>query len=97
MDQLTQPLDRHDGPQLTVRHLFLTVAYAALAVIARKLLVQVSFTWSWVAFGAILIGGITAVGADAGSAIHVARWRTLPRILLSLCVGGLLGFFVSRS
>lgn len=97
MDQITQPLDRRDGPHFTVRHLFLTVAYAALALIARISLGRVSFTASWVAFGAILIGGITAVSADARSPTQMARWRTLPRVLLMLCVGGLLGFLVSRS
>lgn len=97
MNQVTQPLDQSVGPHFTVRHMFLTVAYAALALIARQALLPVSFTWSWVAFGAILIGGITAVSADAGSAPHAARWRTLPRILLMLCVGGLLGFLLSRA
>jgi TRAP-type C4-dicarboxylate transport system permease small subunit len=97
VDQVTHPLDPRDGPQFTVRHMFLTVVYAALALIARKSLAHVSHTWSWVAFGAILIGGITAVNADAGSATHVARWRTLPRILLMLCVGGLFGFLLSRT
>ncbi|MBW7933847.1 MAG: hypothetical protein H3C62_09605 [Gemmatimonadaceae bacterium] len=97
MDQVTQSVERHAGPQFTTRHMFLTVAYAALAIIARKTLGQVSVTWSWVAFGAILIGGITAVSADAGSAPHVVRWRSFPRILLMLCVGGLLGFFLSRA
>ncbi len=97
MDQITQRLGRRDGPHFTLRHLFLTVACAALAIIARALLTPVSVMWSWVIFGAILLGGITAVNADAGSATHAARWRTLPRIVLMLCVGGLAGFFMSRS
>lgn len=96
MDQMDQPVVRRDGPQFTARHLLLTVAYGALAILARKLLADVSHTWSWIAFGAILNGGITSVNADAGSAAHVARWRTLPRIVLMLCVGGLFGLLISR-
>jgi hypothetical protein len=97
VDQVTQPEDRRDGPHFTIRHMFLTVAWAALGILARRLLGPVSVTWSWVAFGAILFGGITAVSADAGSATHVARWRTLPRIVLMMCVGGLFGFIMSLS
>lgn len=96
MDEVTQPVMRRDGPQFTVRHLFLTVAYAALAILARKLLADVSHDWSWIAFGAILFGGITAVNADAGSAAHRARWRTFPRIVLMLSVGMVIGLILAR-
>ncbi len=96
MEPTTPPSGESSTPRYTTRHLLLTLAYAALALLARRLLAPVSHTGSWVTFGAILIGGIHAVSADAGSASHAAWWRTGPRILIMLCIGGLIGFFMSR-
>jgi hypothetical protein len=92
---MTQPFEPHTGLGYTVREMFATVAYAALAIAARKAVGPLSVTWSWVVFGVVLIGGQAVVRASAEGALGEDPRRALPRVLLMMCVGGLFGFVLS--
>ncbi len=96
MDQVTQPTDRRDEAQFTIRHMFVNVALAAFAVVARKALSPVSPTLSWVAFGVILIGGLSLVTESARGLFRKDIRLVLPRVLLMLFVGGVCGYLVAR-
>jgi len=61
-----------------------------------RCLSPVSPTLSWVAFGVILIGGLSLVTESARGLFRKDIRLVLPRVLLMLFVGGVCGYLVAR-
>lgn len=88
---MTQPHAKPES-QTDVREILLVILVAACALVVRKSLASWDHDLSWMAFGAVLLGGQQLVLVGRRGLLKTSPSRSVLQIAFGVAIGALIGY-----